>query len=195
MVFTIYMNPTEELRVGMVSMDRPTLTALLDAGADIDVLGNRDWTLLMCAVLDHSLEWCSELLKRGARVHVRNRTGWTAWDLLYPNDTPLYSLLLQYGADVNHYNPVGLTQLHWACCCNHHDAILFFLTQGADPRLPALSDDEYYKGKTACNLGGGAFWGSPEGRRARLRWDTVSIQEVFIVASELGIVPIPSYLW
>ncbi len=188
------MNPTKELAVWMGSVGRPTLRRLLDAGADIDVQDEEDnWTLLMRAVEVRILQWCTELLKRGASLHVQDHYGWTAWDLLDSNedDTPLYSLLLQYGADVNHYDPNGLTALHWACLWNHRSTIVFLFAQGADPRLRVLSG--FHKGQTAYDLG--TFWCTPEGRNARLRWDTVSIQEVFILASELGLVPIPSYLW
>ncbi len=180
------MNPTEELAAGMGSMDWSTITVLLDAGADIDVYCKDGWTLLMLAVICESLEWCTELLKRGANPQV--------WDHLYPNDGPaLYSLLLQYGVDVNQYTSRGSTALHQACLYDEHPTIVLLLAQGADPRLPVLSGS--YKGQPAYDLCEGPFWSTPDGIRARLQWDTVSIQEVFIVASELGIVPVPSYLW
>ncbi len=187
------MNPTEELAAGMESMDRTRNTELLDAGADINVLNKNNWTLLMRAARLRSLKGCTELLERGASVQVRDSYGLTAWDLLYPNDysIPLYSLLLQYGADVNQVNPDGWTALNWACRYDHDTLILFLLAQGADPRLPVVRGE--YEGDTA--YGWGSFWSTPEGIRARLRWDTLSIQEVFILASERGFVPIPSYLW
>ncbi len=189
------MNPTEELAARMGSMEWSTIRRLLDAGADIDVRDGHDMTLLMCAVSEHALDWCTELLKRGAGVHVRDYNGWTAWNHLcsYNCDSAFYSLFLQYGADVNEYNPRGWTVLHWACLNDQYPLILVLLAQGADPRLPIVFGP--YKGRTAYELGDRSFWGTPAGRRARLLWDTVSIQEVFIVASEEGIVPVPSYLW
>ncbi len=188
------MNPTEELAAGLRSMDRTRITALLDAGADSNVLDEHGSTLLMRAVYDGSMQWCTQLLKQGADLYVRNHEGWTAWDFLIPKtDIPLYSLLLQYGADVNQVDPLGWTALHCACRSNQHPLILYLLTQGADPRLPIVRGP--CKGKTAYDLGWGSFWSTPEGIRERLRWDTISIQEVFILASEQGIVPVPSYLW
>ncbi len=173
-------------------MDRRIIRRLLDAGADIDVQDKHGYTLLMNTC---SLEWCTELLERGANLQVQNHHNRTVWDCLEPcnRHTPLYSLLLQYGADVNQYDPRGCTQLHRACFYDNHPVIVLLLTEGADPRLPVLFVDS--KGETAYDLGGGSFWSTPEGCRVRLRWDTVSIQEVFILASELGLVPIPSYLW
>ncbi len=170
-------------------MDWSTMMDLLDTGADIDVQDKDGWTLLTWAVYNHSFNWCTELLERGVNLHVRSPRGWTVWD--YNNDTPYYSLFLQYGADVNQYSPGGWTALHRVCAHDQHHTITLLLAQGADPRLPVLDGD--YKGQTAYDWG--SFWDTPEGVRERLRWDTVSIQEVFIVASELGIVPIPSYLW
>ncbi len=188
------MNPTEELKAGMGLGDLSILRRLLDTGADIDVQDKDGWTLLMLAGMCEPLEWCTELLKRGASLQVQNHRNKTVWDILDPNDGPaLYSLLLQYGADVNQYDPYGRTQLHRACWSDNHPVIVLLLAQGADPRLPLLGGS--YKGQPAYDLCEGPFWWSPEGIRARLQWDTLSIQEVFILASERGFVPIPSYLW
>ncbi len=195
------MNPTEELAAGMGSMDWPAITALLDAGADIDVQEEHGWTLLVRGMLARSLDECTKLLRLGASIHVRDHEGWTVWDCLHPyyggalynDNTPFYSLLLQYGADVNQYSQRGWTALHWACLSNYYPIIHLLLTEGADPRLPVLDGND--KGKTAYDLGDGSFWETPDGIRARFRWDTISIQEVFIFASERGLVPIPSYLW
>ncbi len=186
--------PTEELAAGMRDMDNDTIRRLLDAGADIDVQESKyGWTLLIQAVRERSLNRCTELLERGASIHVRDHYDMTVWDYLDPfyDNTPFYSLFLQYGADVNQYNPYGWTALHRACRFNHRDILVLLLTEGADPHLPVLCGD--YKGKTAYDLG--VFWRSPDGIRERLRWYTLSIQEVFILASERGIVPVPSYLW
>ncbi len=186
------MNPTQELATMMRSMNRTGIMELLDAGADIDVQDEGGRTLLMRAMEPGSLEWCTELLERGASLHVRDHYEWTAWGCLCPSyGIPFYSLFLQYGADVNQYTHWGWTQLHWACMGNNHLVIHLLLTEGADPRLPVLSG--YGEGKTAYDLG--RFWSTPEGIRARFRWDTRSIQEVFILASERGLVPVPSYLW
>ncbi len=184
------MNPTEELAAGMWVLDRIRITALLEAGADIDIQDlQHGETILVRAMFDRSLEWCTELLERGADPQVRNHYNKTVWGHLHPfYDIPFYSLFLQYGTDVNHW-----TALHWACECDHHPTIHLLLTEGADPRLPVLDGND--KGKTAYDMGPGTFWETPDGIRARLRWDTVSIQEVFILASERGLVPIPSYLW
>ncbi len=149
-------------------------------------------TLLMVAVRQRSLIGCTDLLEGGESLQDRDGYGFTVWDRLDPHyGTPLYTLFLQYGADVNQYNPDGLTALHYACGWDHRAVITLLLAQGADPRLPLLNG--YHPEKNAYDLG--TFWDTPEGRRARLRWDTISIQEVFILASELGLVPIPSYLW
>ncbi len=177
------MNPTEEL----LSMD------------PLNVQDEHGWTLLMRGMLARSLDECTELLQRGASIHVRDHEGWTVWDYLHPcygttpyNDRiPFYSLFLQYGVDVNQYSHRGWTTLHCACKCDHYPTITLLLTEGADPRLPVLAGPD--KGKTAYDWG--TFWETPDGIRERLRWDTVSIQEVFILASERGIIPVPSYLW
>ncbi len=189
------MNPTQELAAGMQSINTTRIMKLLNAGADIDVQDKDGWTLLIYAVCSRSMNRCTELLQQGASLHVRDHTGCTAWDYLDPCDhsTPFYSLFLQYGADVNQYSPYGWTRLHRACWDYKHPLIVLLLAQGADPRLPILDGNEYYKRKIAYDLG--SFWDTQEDRRARLRWDTVSIQEVFILASERGLIPIPSYLW
>ncbi len=190
------MNPTEELKKMMAVVDPFVIRSLLDAGADINVQNERGLTVLMYTVGFVLLqEWCTELLQRGASIHFRSHEdGWTAWDFLCPyNDPHLFSLFLQYGTDVNQYNPNGYTALHRVCQSNNRAVITLLITQGADPRLPVLSG--YHKGKTAYDLGDGTFWRSPDGIRARRRWNTVSIQEVFILASERGLIPIPSYLW
>ncbi len=168
------MNPTEELAAGLGWMDTARIMELLDAGADIHTRGERGRTVLKRAVDNRSLELCTDLLKQGVDLHFRNCYGRTAWDYLHPTHEyiPLYSLFLQYGADVNQYAPSGWTQLHWACRYDHHPTILLLLAKGADPRLPVKSNDKDYNGKTAYDIG--TFWCTPEGIAVR---NTVGILE------------------
>ena len=56
--------------------------ALLGAGADINKQNNGGWTPLMCAAALHGrIEVVRELLKRGAKKELKDKSGKTAYDL------------------------------------------------------------------------------------------------------------------
>ncbi len=156
----------------MWSMNQLALTALLDAGANIDVQDKDGWTLLM-VVCVRELAWCDDLLRRGANPHLRNKEGRTAWDYLgmYNINPALYTLFLKRGVDVNQVDPEGRTALHRACEWNLHTVIVFLLTQGADPQIAIASGPQ--KGQTAYDWG--KFWSTPDGIRARQNVEMLTI--------------------
>lgn len=119
--------------------DADIVTALLDKGANPDVLDADGFTPLMRAVTpwpnDRPITPTVEaLLTHGARVNVRTGQGMTA--LMYASSggaLPVVKLLLGKGADANVHNSDGNTALEFA---RHHPEVASLLRRAGAKLSP-----------------------------------------------------------
>lgn len=110
------------------------LTALIDAGADVNVRNvSREWTLLHYAAEHSNLKAAAVLLEHGAEVDARDKVGQTP---LMSSDLHLTRLLVANGADVNAQELNGNTPLHHAAGWLAKPKVVeALLTLGADAQI------------------------------------------------------------
>ena len=150
-------------RSGHVSI----VSALIAAGADVDVKGNRNFTPLHYAAQYGHVSVVVALLASGAVVDARNI--WSATPLLYAANVSIVSALLAGGADVNAKNNIGRTPLHYAAEYGHVSIVLALIAGGADVNVKGNSDG-YTPLRLAVNngrvsvypplLAAGGHWGT-----------------------------------
>jgi ankyrin repeat protein len=107
---------------------------LYERGADIDVKGSDDRTLLYGASTSGEVEIVQWLLSRSANPNVRhNGGGWTPlYEAATSGDVEVSRLLLQYKADSNAQSTYGVTPLISASYWGHVDVARLLLEHGAD---------------------------------------------------------------
>lgn len=109
-------------------------TALLEAGADVNVRNKVGATPLhMAAAHGHSLI-VMLLLRCNATINARDRDGFTPLHLAAQYNHPdVVALLIDWGADLNaRTKDAGLTPLHWAAFIGHPQTVKVLLDNGAD---------------------------------------------------------------
>ena len=115
------------------------ITALIDAGADVNArCGRGDTALIRAAHPDPNPEVTMALIEAGADVNVRCGRGWTML-MLWAVNPEVATVLLEAGADVNARYKCGSTLLMlmatYARDDVHVEIITFLLSVGADPKL------------------------------------------------------------
>jgi ankyrin repeat protein len=111
---------------------------LYEYGADVDVRGRNEWTLLHFASRDGSVDAARWLLNHGADANAQvNGFGWTPLLLaVWSKHLEIVQMLLERHADIHARNPRGVVALHFAAC--HHksrfqvDVLQLLLDHGAD---------------------------------------------------------------
>ena len=120
-----------------------TAKFLYDNGADVDIIGHAEHTLLHAAALYGDFELVQILLECKADVNPRDIEGWSPLHSASrgvggfpPIDTLSLSnvarLLLEHGADVNARNNEGSTPLHLAAEDGRVEVVPVLLEHGAD---------------------------------------------------------------
>jgi ankyrin repeat protein len=158
-------NPGRALRVAAIDGDTARLTALLDAGADVDAADAHGWTALMLAAKRGHGDAVCLLLDRGATVNARNDHDGTAIGYaagrghraivqalcehgadaddglarVMVRDTELLALLLVRGGDPNrHAGSIGF-KITYATTPEDERAIQLLGAHGADPNAWSTS--------------------------------------------------------
>lgn len=110
------------------------VSALLEAGADVDARSLSGRTALFFAVKADRLKAVRHLLEAGAEVESRDRDGWTPLMLASRDGRQkIVSRLLAAGADPNAQSDAGWTALMWAAWHGHVAVAEELLAAGADP--------------------------------------------------------------
>ena len=117
--------------------DLAALKRMLDAGVDVNGRDSLDQTPLIAAVSQDSLLGVTELLKRGAKLDIVDKAGWTPlhFATFFSDDTDVMAALLDAGAAVNARNDRGITALYFAAATGHEAQVKLLLARGADKTI------------------------------------------------------------
>lgn len=117
--------------------DLAALKRMLDAGVDVNGRDSLDQTPLIAAVSQDSLLGVTELLKRGAKLDIVDKAGWTPlhFATFFSDDTDVMAALLDAGAAVNAQNDRGITSLYFAAATGHEAQVKLLLARGADKTI------------------------------------------------------------
>ncbi len=139
---------TRELFRAINAFDTDIITALVDAGADIEARNEAGLTPLMLAADNRSDEAVSVLLQLGANKNAQSDTEkFTALHYAAKNsDTDTLKILLKAKADPNLKDHKGQTPLHHAAAEGDDDNVDLLVASGADVQ----SKDNM--GRTAAKL-------------------------------------------
>ena len=97
---------------------------------DINALTNSDESPLMMAAMKGQLQWCKQLLDRGA---VLNKTGWTPLHYAASgSDHQVVAFLLDKGAAIDAPSPNGTTPVMMAALYGSEASVNVLVTRGAD---------------------------------------------------------------
>jgi ankyrin repeat protein len=112
------------------------IQALIDLGADVNVLDELDGTPLIDAVDNEDPRVMETLLRSGADPNVASGTGLTAlMSAAMDGNRRAVLVLLEHGADINAADLVGRTALMRAAREGHQELCELLLQAGADPTL------------------------------------------------------------
>jgi ankyrin repeat protein len=125
----------------------PVVTALLDAGADVNQVEGGGRTAIYWAAFKGDTEIINLLLDRGADPNIAEQDGYTPLIIAKSKGQyPAMTLLLERGADLNKADNKGRTLLHWASLTGNEKWINILLEKGAD------INQEDNKGNTAISV-------------------------------------------
>ncbi|CAH1251072.1 ANK1 [Branchiostoma lanceolatum] len=123
---------TTPLHLAAENGHQETVSALLAADADVNVLDRQQTTPLHLAAREDHPETVSALLAAGADVNAQDWRQWTSLHLAAENGHhETVSALLTAGADVNVQDCVGRNPLHYATEREHSKCVEVLLEHGA----------------------------------------------------------------
>ncbi len=145
--------------------DTAAVTALLDAGADVDSRDNGRWTPLVWAAAYLHADTARVLIENGADLEAIGRAGKNSgtalmWAAKKPGSRAVVTLLLDAGAKVDGTDQYGRTALMLASRHGRAGSIRMLLDAGADinavndlPRVrTALEVAQKYRGRRIVRL-------------------------------------------
>jgi ankyrin repeat protein len=119
---------------------------LIKYGADVNAVGIKNRSSLICAINLKNLKIIELLIQHGATVNMCDADGDTP--LIYAvnhNDSDVIRTLINHGADLDAVDQIGFTALMHAACLGNHSIVELLIEKGADssvqakPRVNALS--------------------------------------------------------
>lgn len=124
------------------------MSALLDAGADVDLrYSDGMYSALDCAAVEGDLNALRLIIKHGARVDATDRNGRTALNCAASSDEAgAIAALVEAGANVDAKDKFELTSLHAACYNGASNATVALLRHGANKEAVG------FKGMTPLQL-------------------------------------------
>lgn len=97
---------------------------------DVNALNNSDESPLMMVAMKGQIQWCKQLLDRGAVI---NKTGWTPLHYAASGaDHQVVALLLDKGAAIDAPSPNGSTPVMMAALYGSEASVNLLLVRGAD---------------------------------------------------------------
>ncbi|XVJ69966.1 MAG: ankyrin repeat domain-containing protein [Rhizobacter sp.] len=97
---------------------------------DVNALNNNDESPLMMAAMKGQVQWCMQLLDKGAVV---NKTGWTPLHYAASgSEHQVVALLLDKGAAIDAPSPNGSTPIMMAALYGSEASVNLLVTRGAD---------------------------------------------------------------
>ena len=97
---------------------------------DVNALNNNDESPLMMAAMKGQIQWCKQLLDKGAVV---NKTGWTPLHYAASgSEHQVVALLLDKGAAIDAQSPNGTTAVMMAALYGSEASVNLLVTRGAD---------------------------------------------------------------
>lgn len=120
----------EDMEEALISGNASWAIQLVNRGMDVNSVDPAGNTLLMQTVQRDNREFFDFLLKRRARLNVRNRNGETALSLAaYRGALEFVRSLVEAGADINLY---GWSPLIYAAFNGHADVAEYLIKRGAE---------------------------------------------------------------
>ncbi|KAE8146616.1 ankyrin repeat-containing domain protein [Aspergillus avenaceus] len=109
---------------------------LLNKGADINMRGLQNCTLLHRAAYQNNIEMVRMLLRHNPSINLKDDAGLTAWSAnLDKEHSPVLEVLRNAGADTNTQRMHGETDLYSAAAAGKLATVRFLLNQGVNPSL------------------------------------------------------------
>lgn len=109
-----------------------TAKILIEAGVDINKLGDCGRTPLVNAILDDRIELVKLLLELGADVNVYSRAKHSPLMLsLINKNSTIARMIIEAGANLNTVTDYGFTPLHYAIRMNDIEMVKFMVEKGA----------------------------------------------------------------
>ena len=121
--------------------DSEVVSALLDAGADVNAREMFDFTALMYAAGHNTIEVINILLQAGAEVNAKEKNGMTVlmyvvkWSYRSIPTSEIVNVLLDAGAEVNARDECGTTALMVAAAGYDAEIVAALLQGGSDANV------------------------------------------------------------
>ena len=129
-------NPGDQYLLAIFQNDLPTLTKLIESGADVESLDKSGRTPLTNAAIEDNIPFARLLLERGAKINAQDQLGWTPLHFSASGyQKEMTEFLLTNGAKIDVQDSYGTTPLFRAVfeSRGRGEIIELLRKHGADP--------------------------------------------------------------